>query len=92
MKNNIKLHFGIKAEKINAKQHTIIFSDGVNVKYDKLLIANGAHAFIPPIKGVDREGIFTLRTLKDAFDIRDYSMYIGNNSPVTIIGGGILGA
>ena len=91
MKNNIKLHFGIKAEKINAKQHAITFSDGVNVKYDKLLIANGAHAFVPPIKGADREGIFTLRTLKDAFDIRDYSMYIGNNSPVTVIGGGILG-
>ncbi len=91
MKNNIKLHFGVQAEKINAKEHTVMFDDNVTVKYDKLLIANGARAFVPPIKGADKRGVFTLRTLQDAFDIGDYSAYIGNNSPVAIIGGGILG-
>jgi nitrite reductase (NADH) large subunit len=91
IKNNLKLHFGVKAEKIDAKQHTVTFNDGITTKYDKLLIANGAHAFVPPIKGVEKQGVFTLRTLKDAFDIRDYSMYIGNGSFVTVIGGGVLG-
>ena len=90
-KNGFKLHFGVKAVKIDVKAHSVTFDDGITVKYDKLLIANGAHAFVPPIKGADKQGVFTLRTLKDAFDIRDYSTYIGNGSPVAVVGGGVLG-
>ena len=58
--------------------------------YDKLLIANGARAFIPPIKGMDSKGVFTLRPLEDGIAIKEY---IGSNSPKKglLIGAGYIG-
>ncbi len=89
--NRIKLHLGAGVRKINPKGHTILLEDGGTVKYDKLLIANGAISFVPPIKGVHTEGIFTLRNLDDAFKIKKHSLQIGNSKPVVVIGGGVLG-
>lgn len=38
--------------------------------YDKLVIASGAIPFVPDIKGVDLENVFTLRTLEDGENIK----------------------
>lgn len=57
-------------------------------KYDILFLANGSFAFIPPFKGVEKRGVFTLRTLDDAFRILEYQK---NHKKVAIIGGGLLG-
>ena len=58
--------------------------------YDKLLIASGARPFVPPIKGLDRKGVFTLRPLEDGIAIKEY---IGSNSPKNglLIGAGYIG-
>lgn len=58
--------------------------------YDKLLIANGARPFVPPIKGMDRKGVFTLRPLEDGIAIKEY---IGSSSPKNglLIGAGYIG-
>jgi NADPH-dependent 2,4-dienoyl-CoA reductase/sulfur reductase-like enzyme len=58
--------------------------------YDKLLIATGARAFVPPLKGLDRKGVFTLRPLEDGIAIKEY---IGSNSPRNglLIGAGYIG-
>jgi nitrite reductase (NADH) large subunit len=34
--------------------------------YDRLVLACGAHAFVPPLPGVSREGVTPLRSLEDA--------------------------
>jgi NADPH-dependent 2,4-dienoyl-CoA reductase/sulfur reductase-like enzyme len=59
-------------------------------QYDKLLIATGARPFVPPIKGMDSAGVFTLRPLEDGIAIKDY---IGKNSPKQglLIGAGYIG-
>ncbi len=58
--------------------------------YDSLLIATGARSAIPPIPGMDNEGVFTLRSLADGHLINDY---VANNTikHATIIGGGYIG-
>ena len=58
--------------------------------YDKLLIATGARAFVPPIKGMENKGVFTLRPLEDGIAIKEY---IGRNSPKNglLIGAGYIG-
>jgi nitrite reductase (NADH) large subunit len=89
--NGIRLHLGSGVRKINPKEHTILLEDGGTVKYDKLLVATGASSFVPPIKDVHAKGIFTLRNLDDAFKIKKHSNLIGNNRPVVVIGGGVLG-
>lgn len=58
--------------------------------YDKLLIATGARAVVPPIKGIDLKGIFALRQLQEGVAIKEY---IKQNSPRQglIIGAGYIG-
>ena len=58
--------------------------------YDKLLIATGAKAFIPPIEGVSKGHVFTLRNVQDAVKIK---RYIETHKPQTavIAGTGFIG-
>lgn len=61
---------------------------GKREKYESLLLANGSFSFIPPFKGTDKNGIFALRTLDDAFELLEY---LKNHQRVVVIGGGLLG-
>lgn len=61
---------------------------GDPLSYDRLVIAMGAHSFLPPIEGVHKSGVFTLRTLHDAIRIKTHAKPRGYT---TIIGGGLLG-
>ncbi len=58
--------------------------------YAKLLIATGARAVAPPIRGIDLPGVFTLRSLSDGAFIH---AYIQQHAPqrAVIIGGGYIG-
>ena len=58
--------------------------------YDRLVVATGARAVLPPIPGADLEGIFHIRFLTDADRIRSY---IEEHSPTNaaIVGGGYIG-
>ncbi|MEJ7842159.1 MAG: FAD-dependent oxidoreductase [Rubrobacter sp.] len=58
--------------------------------YDRLVVATGAGAVMPPIPGADLDGIFGLRFLTDADEILDY---IGDRSPgkAVVVGGGYIG-
>jgi NADPH-dependent 2,4-dienoyl-CoA reductase/sulfur reductase-like enzyme len=47
--------------------------DGTVVQhYDHLLLATGAAATTPPIDGVDRDGVFTLGSMSDGKELREY--------------------
>ena len=39
--------------------------DVEKLKYDKLIIATGSKPFIPPIKGVELEGVYTVKFVED---------------------------
>ena len=58
--------------------------------YDRLIVATGATAIIPPISGVDLPFVFTLKTLEDTDRI--YA-YLKNKNPETavVVGGGLIG-
>mgnify|MGYP003588208826 CR=1 FL=1 len=87
----INLHLGTAVRKIDSKEHLLLLDLGGTFAYDKLLIANGASPFVPPIPNVDLDGVFSLRNLSDAFKIRRHSFLIGNGKPVAVVGGGVLG-
>jgi NADPH-dependent 2,4-dienoyl-CoA reductase/sulfur reductase-like enzyme len=40
--------------------------------YDHLLVATGAAAVEPPIEGLDREGVYTLGSMTDGKELREY--------------------
>jgi NADPH-dependent 2,4-dienoyl-CoA reductase/sulfur reductase-like enzyme/rhodanese-related sulfurtransferase len=58
--------------------------------YDRLILATGAAAIVPPIKGVENNHVFTLRNINDMNRIKTY---LDNKHPQTavILGTGFIG-
>ncbi|MBB6218606.1 nitrite reductase (NADH) large subunit [Anaerosolibacter carboniphilus] len=86
--NNVKLYTDIKVVSIDVNNKSIRTSKGDRFDYSKLLIATGAHNFKPPIPGIDKSGVYTLRTLKDAWNIKEK---VKDKQEILNIGGGIQG-
>ncbi len=85
---NINLEFVTRIVGAKDQEKALITENNRTLSYDRLLVATGSHSFIPPIKGSEKKGVFSLRTIKDARDISAYARKIEN---VVLIGGGLLG-
>ncbi len=60
------------------------------VEYDALVLAPGASPLRPPLPGLDREGVFALRTMPDARAIRDF-ITSRQAKRAVVVGGGFIG-
>lgn len=94
-KYNVDIHTRHEVLSISPDVKTItiknlITEDIFTDHYDKLVIATGARATIPPIKGVDSQHVFTLRNINDMNHIK---AFIDTNRPqsAAIIGTGFIG-
>jgi nitrite reductase (NADH) large subunit len=87
-KRGITVHLNKKVTGVETVKKQLTLEDHSRVNYDKVLLANGAHPFIPPIKGVEKTGVFALRSIKDALTIKEYTK---KTRKTIIIGGGLLG-
>ncbi|AEH39230.1 FAD-dependent oxidoreductase [Halopiger xanaduensis] len=57
----------------DAKTVTAEHDGGETVQpYDSLLIATGAESVVPPIDGTDLEGVYTLGSMSDGKELREY--------------------
>ena len=86
--NDLNIHLKSPALAVHPESQEVEFEAGKKEKYDKLFLANGSNSFIPPFKGTDKQGVFTLWTIDDAYDILGY---LADHPGVVIIGGGLLG-
>ena len=86
--NNITLHRETDIIAIDPKKKTATAKDGRTFAYDKLLLATGGYSFMPPIKGVPADGVFSLRTLDDANVIKERAKQA---KKMALIGGGLVG-
>jgi len=81
------------ATNIDAKAKTVETLDKTGktetLPYDSLIIATGANAFIPPIKGKEKQGILTVRTLEDGEKI-DQAIQQGAKTAI-VMGAGLIG-
>jgi NADPH-dependent 2,4-dienoyl-CoA reductase/sulfur reductase-like enzyme/rhodanese-related sulfurtransferase len=59
-------------------------------QYDALVLAPGAAPLRPPLPGIDLPGIFTLRTIPDSRDIRQWIAEGGAQTAV-VVGAGFIG-
>ncbi len=82
-----------KVTAINTKEKTVTAVDKAGatetLQYDSLVIATGADSFMPPIKGREKQGIYSLRSLEDGEKI-DQAVKAGALSAV-IMGAGLIG-
>ena len=78
---------------INTKEKTVTYAtkEGATetMPYDSLVIATGADSFVPPIKGREKQGILSLRSLEDGEKIQA-AVKAGAKSAV-IMGAGLIG-
>ncbi|AZT91131.1 dehydrogenase [Caldicellulosiruptor changbaiensis] len=94
-KFNVEVKTSHKVLRVDPKTKSVLvkdFSTGnmFEDRFDKLIIATGAQAFIPKIEGINLEGIFTLRNVKDADKIKEYIEKTGPKKAL-IVGGGYIG-
>jgi len=91
MKLNLKTE--TKATNINTTNKTVETTDkngkAEAIPYDSLIISTGASSFMPPIKGKEKEGIYSLRTLEDGEKI-DAAIKKGARTAV-VMGAGLIG-
>lgn len=74
--------------KIDVKAKEVYLDDGNKYHYTKLIYALGSECFIPPIQGIDKEGVFAVRRLEDTKKI---SERLKETRHAVVIGGGVLG-
>lgn len=85
---NIKLLLGKTVSSVDYEKQEVVFAEGDRLHYDKLLLATGAHPFIPPYEGGKLEGVTSIRTAEDLDTLRAYYPQIRR---VLVVGGGLLG-
>ena len=86
--NNIKLVKSEEIADIDYEGRVARGKEGEEFQFDKLILATGSSNFIPPFKGKDRKGIFTIREAEDIYNIKTYC-YPG--AKAVVIGGGVIG-
>lgn len=86
--HGIDLYLNSKVIQADPNQQLLWTEDGREFPYDRLLLANGSHSFVPPIEGADLSGVFTLRSIQDARRIKAWAE---SCRQTTLIGGGLLG-
>jgi len=91
--NNIILNTSELVLKIDKENKSITTHLNNNYDYDYLVLATGSSAFVPPIKGVEKEGVFVYRTIEDLDAIMAYAKKIKQNgaTEAAVLGGGLLG-
>jgi len=93
-KHGIKVYLNKKVAKINSGEKTIELLSGEKISYDQLVLTTGAQANTLPVKGKEKKGVFTLRTIDDVLKIKEHLKELfALRSPLfaAVIGGGVLG-
>jgi nitrite reductase (NADH) large subunit len=88
IENGIDLVVGDTILEIDRKAKTVRSFRGRVEKYDYLILATGSSAFVPPIPGVEKEGVFIYRTIEDLEMMHAWAPQAKTGA---VIGGGLLG-
>ncbi len=86
--NNINLYTGEYVNQIEVADKKITTHKGIAFTYDKLVLATGSSAFVPPVDGLSKNGVFVYRTLEDLEAIKSFASKSKN---ALVVGGGLLG-
>ena len=79
----IDVNFKTKEITVKNLENGEIFKDN----YDKLMIATGASAIIPPIKNISTHGVYTLKDYTDGITLKE-EMMKKENQEIIIVGAG----
>ena len=86
--NNITLRLSTIITGGSLKNKFLLSSSGEEIRFDRLILANGSTPNIPSISGSDKKGVFALHCIQDAKDIINHA---SSCKKAILIGGGLLG-
>ena len=86
--NQISLYAGCPAVSIDRNRRKVISEDGIETSYDTLVLALGSKPILPPIPGIEKDGVLSFREVSDCTEIRSRSK---QGAKAAVIGGGLLG-
>jgi len=87
-KHGILLYTGNPVVAIDRARRVVTALDGLQVSYDRLLIATGSKPFIIPVPGHALPGVIAFR---DINDVEEMIAAARNHRHAVVIGGGLLG-
>lgn len=87
-RNNVETILGKKVVGVDIDRSLVRLDDGQEVPYEKLLVATGGVPFVPKMEGLDKDGVVTFTTLRDAENIAGK---LGSAKTAVVIGGGLIG-
>jgi len=76
-------------EVVARNDHILELASGEKVEYEKLVLATGSQVFVPPIKGIDLEGVFYVKKNKEYLET--FKEKTLQAKKIIIIGGGFIG-
>ena len=79
-----------KVISFNPQAHSVTLESGQVLSYERLVLATGTEPVLPPIPGVEKEGVFTIRKSMSAMVELRQKVHAAKH--VAIIGGGFIGA
>ncbi|MTD26148.1 nitrite reductase small subunit NirD [Erwinia sp. J316] len=86
--HGIELRTGRQIVAIDRQQRQVLENDGRAQQYDRLVLACGSSAFVPPIPGSEHSSCFVYRTLDD---LDSLAARAAGSKRGVVIGGGLLG-
>ena len=92
--NNIDLVTNERVTDIHRNTKTITTASDKQFSYDYIVLATGSSPFVPPIKGVEKKGVFVYRTIEDLEGMLAYADMLKKKNPnakAAVLGGGLLG-
>lgn len=86
--HGVELHIGDRACTLDRERRIVRSQKGVEIAYDVAILATGSFPFVPPVPGINKQGVFVYRTIEDLNHIIEYSK---KSKRCAVIGGGLLG-
>jgi len=86
--HGIALHAGDPVEHIDRHRRIVRARSGLEVRYDRLLLATGSKPFIIPVPGHQLPGVLAFRDIQD---VEDMLAAARDHRRAVVIGGGLLG-
>lgn len=86
--NGVALHMNDPVVAIDRVRRVVRSQSGIEVPYDRLLLATGSNPIVLPVPGKDLPGVVTFRDLQDVNTMLDAARA---HPKAVVIGGGLLG-
>ncbi|HEX7946421.1 MAG TPA: nitrite reductase large subunit NirB [Phenylobacterium sp.] len=86
--NGIELHAGVAIDAIDRAERVVRIGEGIEVPYDRLILATGSDPIRLPLPGADLKGVVAFRDLDD---VEAMIAVARPGAKAVVIGGGLLG-